>query len=742
MTTAADPDRLLKLLPALYRVADEERGELGALLAVVTEQADALRADVQQLWDDYFVETCQRWTVPYIGALVGSSPLHDPGLASAARTAQSLFRDLTGPDLEPRSAIRTRADVARTIHHRRRKGTPAMIEALARDITGWDARVVEFRELLDWNQHLEHLRPTAHGCPDLRRVDAGDRIGGPWDTAPHSVDVRPAAERDGWYGVPRLGLFLWRLGSYEMREVTPRPIAAKPWFLTFSPIGQDIPLFSAGRRETDRTTEPTVQGPIRAAAFLEDLRRRPDEELVTQYYGDPATTGGSLVVFADGKPVPAADVRCANLGGPAAAPGAAPAWSPADQPDGTAIGIDVTRGRLLVPRGRAGQLITVSYHYGFSAAMGGGPYHRTKWLVPADAPLRVSGGGDNLNTAIAGRLPASHRVIEITDNAGYRLDATLTLSAGESLTIQASNGVRPHLLPETGAVTVHTAGSGCSLTLGGLLVEGGIDIAGDLRSLRLLHTTLVPGRSVLGQAPAGLSGTSLSVAGTEGSATVNTDLKVQIAFSIVGALRMPAKIGGLWVLDSVVQGVSEHGETPGVAISDAHGTSGPPAHIERSTILGSCAFRKLVLASECLFTGTVTVDRRRQGCVRFSHVPRSSKTPQQYRCQPELATALETERRERLAAEGRLKLVPGWQTTLSDEMAARLTPAFESESYGHPGYVQLRRTCPPEIFRGGEEGSEMGAFRVLQQAHREDNLRLRLDEYQPVGMETAVIHVT
>ena len=395
-----------------------------------------------------------------------------------------------------------------------------------------------------------------------------------------------------------------------------------------------------------------------------------------------------------------------------------------------------------MPSGRSGQRITVSYHYGFSAAMGGGPYQRGKWLVPAAAPLRVSGGGDNLNAAITARPPTSPTVIEITDNAGYRLDAALTLRAGESLTVQAANGVRPHLLPDNGVVTVHTAGAGCSLTLGGLLIEGGIHVADDLRRLRLLHSTLVPGRSVCGPAPAGPSGPSLTVASTKADAAVNIRLEVQIAFSIVGALRLPPGITGLWVLDSVVQGVLRHGVPPGIAISDSAGTSGPPAHLERSTVLGSCAFRKLPLASECLFTGAVTVDRRQQGCVRFSHVPRGSKTPQQYRCQPALATALETERRERRAAAGELTLFPGWQTAVADEAATRLAPAFESERYGSPGFGQLRRTCPPEIFRGAEEGSEMGAFRVLQQPHREDNLRLRLDEYLPVGMETAVIHVT
>ena len=37
-----------------------------------------------------------------------------------------------------------RLDVAKTIYYRRRKGTVALLEELAADITGWEVRVVEF----------------------------------------------------------------------------------------------------------------------------------------------------------------------------------------------------------------------------------------------------------------------------------------------------------------------------------------------------------------------------------------------------------------------------------------------------------------------------------------------------------------------------------------------------------------------------------------------------------------------
>jgi hypothetical protein len=738
MTTAPPgADRLYRLLPSVYRVADASRGsQLRALLALITEQADALRTDTQQLWDDFFIETCQRWVIPYIGDLVGNNLLNDLDLSAAAVTAQSLFSDLAGPDLIPPGAIRTRADVAKTIYYRRRKGTPPMLEELARDVTGWGAHLVEFFNLLDWNQHLEHLRLQAHGCPDLRRVDVGDRVGGPWDTTTHTVDVRAINERDGWYNIPNVGFFLWRLRAYRLTGVSPRQIGGTAWRLTFSPLGQNIPLFSAGRREPGESgvaTELTVETPIRAAAFFEDLNgvpAAPPPTPATAYYGDLLQTEASLVVFSNGTPVPANEVECMNLDN----------WTVFAQPTGTTIGIDVTRGRLVVPSGRAGETITVSYYYGFSAAIGGGEYDRAKWLVGSTAPTLVNGGGPALEAAIG--APGRGPVITVTDDATYDITTAITLAAGESLTIQAASNARPHLRLANGALSILTSGAGARLTLGGLLVEGGLLIDGDLDKLRLLHSTLVPGRSVIQEAAASPNGPSLVVAPGPVAAPINTRLEIQIAFSIVGPLHVPSHVTGLWLLDSIVEGRLVNGGPIGSAISDAAVTSGPPAHIERSTVFGTTHFLKLPFASESIFTDLVTVDQQQAGCVRFSFVPRGSSTPQQYRCQPALETALETASEKAAAGKSGILLKAGWETVLADEVAAWLVPAFETDQYGRPELAQLRGACPMQIRTGAEDGSEMGVFCTLKQPQRQSNLQIRLDEYLPVGLAAGIIYVT
>jgi len=727
----------------MHRIADEQGGgELRALLGLINRRADAVREDVLQLWDDYFIETSQRWVIPYIGDLVGNIPLIDPDVRAAAATAESLFTDLRGPDLAVVNPVRIRADVAKTIYYRRRKGTPAMLEQLARDVTGWDARAVEFFQLLDWNQHLEHLRPSCAGCPDLRSNERTTRVDGPWDEATHTVDVRAINAWDGWYGIRNIGFFLWRLRAAPRTFVVPRRIGGSSWRFTFSPLGRDVPVFSAGDgtpTPAGRATELTVQDRVRPAAFLPDLASLPVAPIVTAssaYYGRDGAA--RLVVTADGAEVPASDVRCVNLDG----------WAALAQPNDARIGIDVVLGRLILGSQRNVQSLRVTFCEGSVAEYGGGEYSRAKWLAAAPVATQVSGGGNALAGAIAART-GPQNVLEITDNLTYDLPAFVTLKAGERLTIQAADEQRPHLVAAGGAgeLELRTAGPDASLTLNGLLIEGGIHVTGDLRELRLLHSTLVPGRSVEQEAVAPPTGPSLLVDPGPGNARLNTQLEVAVAFSIVGAVRVPEHISRLYVLDSLVDGIEKDGDAKGVAIAEpftapARPTSGPRAHIERSTILGSSRFFDLEMASESIFGGVVLVGRRQVGCVRFSYVPPDSETPQQYRCQPALEIATQTERRQKEADASAVALPPGWQAALAAEVETWLVPSFQADEYGEPAYGQLRQACPIQIRTGAEDGSEMGTFCLLKQPQREANLRIRLDEYLPIGLEAGLITVS
>ena len=162
---STEAQRLYELLPAIHRIRDAEiakrsgleTGPLEELIAVIASQVALLQENIEQSYDDLFIETCSEWVVPYIGDVIGYQSLHGK------------VPDVASP----------RAEVAHTIALRRRKGTAAVLEQLARDVTAWPARVVEAFELLAWSQFIQnHVRLEAVAWADVRRAAAMELVDG------------------------------------------------------------------------------------------------------------------------------------------------------------------------------------------------------------------------------------------------------------------------------------------------------------------------------------------------------------------------------------------------------------------------------------------------------------------------------------------------------------------------------------------------------------------------------------
>ncbi|MGD9535588.1 MAG: hypothetical protein AB7P52_03780 [Alphaproteobacteria bacterium] len=754
--STADKDKLFQLLPVHIRERDEaEGGPLKALLHLIEQQADAIDGDIRQLQHDAFIETAEPWVIPYIGDLVGTTPLFDESRVVDYGTAMALFDDLEGPELRAPIAIRGRADVAKTIYYRRRKGTLPMLEELARDVTGWPAHAVEFFELLGWTQWVRnHLRLHSPRTPDIRSIERMDRLDRAFDEIAHTVDVRPISQHEGWHNIRNIGFFLWRLGSHRMEAVTARRLgAAGDYRYHFSPLGNSAPLFSRTRREGDEAglaTELHVPAPIRPARFFEDLRAYAALPLprpgFTAFYGLFNAFPGfnlapapSLMVFVDGNPVPADAVHCRNLS----------TWS---QPADDDIAIDVNLGRLaLGPDLVPADLVEVYYHYGFPAELGGGPYRRRAWLTRrtlADDVFTVDGSGDpgsfaTIGAALAQWVANGRRacIVRIRDNRTYEEAISLNVqgASGRFLSIEAADGARPHLRLSA-PLAISGDNEDFTVTLGGLLIEGRVVIEGSLGHLRLIHATLVPGVSIaepdpdLPPPPPPVIEPSIEAAADDGGTPINTELRVELAFSICGPVRMPDHAEGLFALDSIIDGVGE-AAIAGVGAPDAFG---PPLHLERVTLRGVVLARQIDLASEVIFDGLATVERRQVGCIRFSYVVPGSTMPRRYRCQPYLAERQAIEEEEALGG----PLSDAAKDAIRERVRRRVQPEYTSEVYGQPSYLQLSLGGPIEIATGAEDGSEMGAYCHLKQPQRETNLRVRLEEYLPFGLEYAVIYVT
>lgn len=740
MSTASE-ERLYELLPAVYRARDEaQRGQLRTLLRVLEGALGELEDDVEQLYDNWYVETAQEWVVPYIGDLLDVGVLHP--IEAGAR------------------AYSHRAYVANTIAYRRRKGTPGVLEDLARDITGWAAQVVEFFTVLATTQHLNHQRPANVRTPDLRDATRLGLVDSPFDRTPHTAEARRIASGRGRYGVPNVGLFLWRLGAYPITRAPAAAAGAGGASFRFSQLGQDLALFNLPRSDVE-VDEARVPAPLRRRALYDELdgarraaARAEAARLV--YFADPPV----LSVVVDGEPVDPLEIAVCDLSEWRRLP-ATLAYETADGGEREfpiRVGVDPELGRLVLPRPRhrpAGppprHRVEVSYHFGAAGELGGGFYDRRETLpevgerglvtIGADRELErevcapgiratriTRGPGDDWVTYARGRpldlvlgeLPGGRSVIELTDSETYRAGGReapaggirppirpLSAPAGSDVEIRAADRERPHLrIPRRWRTEL---GDGARLGVNGLLVSGGglEVVAGSNARLALAHLTLVPGHLLrVGGTPRRPAEPSIRLAGGEGPLTLS------MTRCITGRISAPWPAGSVEVEDSVIDGRG----APGEAL--AAGT----ARVAYSTVLGGTAATVLDRASDSIFTGPVNVERRQQGCVRYSYLPSASRAPRRYRCVPS---------------------APTWATA-QEQIAADLAaaPVFGSTRFGDPGYAQLAPRTPDAVRRGSSDEGEMGVFHHLEQPKREANLRAALDEYLRFGLEAGVVFVT
>ena len=505
-----DADFLLARLPAFYRQRDAELGgPLRALLSVMAEQGQVLEDDIARLYDNWFIETCDDWLVPYIGDLLGVRGLY--AVAGSASFGQ-------------------RALVANTLRLRRRKGTLAVLEQLAFDSSGWRVRAVEFFPQLATSEQLNHLRPAAQRTLDLRRGGELERIGGPFDPAMRSGEVRNLPS--GRYNIAHIGLFLWRLQAYAVRRAPAVAASGEPGRYHFDPLGRSLADIgvSAGAMLYNR---PRSESEISALAGPEHLpeplsRRALHDELsaLRQALADGAPAarryfsqgeGGPVMrIWLDGSEVPAEHLLICNLSPLAGAvpenwrrPPAQLVVTRSDgsgqqlfpsQPGPLLVGVDPVLGRIALPAGSSVNRVEVAYAYGFAGDIGGGPYDRRPRHANDDAEqgLFVTTDFD--------------RVLQVPEQQPSLAAALATAVAGERLLIRISHDWLEALSPDLDLPDCHLAieaanqcrvvvrgnwrfrGNGNSrLWLSGLLVDGALQLQGALRQLQLRHCTLVPG---------------------------------------------------------------------------------------------------------------------------------------------------------------------------------------------------------------------------------------------------------
>ncbi|HEX7288152.1 MAG TPA: hypothetical protein VF532_18340 [Candidatus Angelobacter sp.] len=746
----ATADRLYNLLPTVYRLRDFDQGEpLRALLSLIEQEYGDVEQDIQGLYENWFIETCDEWVVPYIGDLLGVRALYP---ASAG-------------------TLSARAYVAHALDYRRRKGTAATLEQLARDVTGWPAHVVEFFQLLSTTQYLNHQRPESAATADIRDSSRLELLGGPFDPFTHTADVRHISAGGSRYNIPNIGLFLWRLQDYlagpipatpsgPQRQSEARAVATPAdGRYTFHPLGFNAPLLNRAQTKTDATllaTEINLPGLLRRRPLYDELEilrqsavdQSPTPALV--YFGaNPVfqiMVDGTLVPFDQIMVCDVSDVSATDWRRPGKTKSYTPASGGAAVKKNIALSVDPVRGRIAFPAGVKPSSVQVAYTYGFSGDLGAGSYDRTNWLKDPQTGPAPFNNSRRWQAAVSRRLtpvpkllfatlsdalkewdkqPANtDGVIAILDSASYREDLSINVPEGSRLLMVAADwpslretgsgtnlsldpdGLRPHLIGkiDVDGTAANSSKNPGQLFIDDLLIEGILTVvAGNLGTLTLSHTTISPSAG-------------LKVASSGKSD--NSDLVVNLYRTICGPVTLSASIPALNATDSIIS------SGPASSDQDAAITApGATVNIQTTTVLGTTA-GLIVDAGNSICTGVVTANRRQAGCVRFSYVPDASQTARRFHCQPDLA----------------LTDVKG--AAAQNAVRARLTPQFTSLDFSQPFYAQLSPRCAAEIATGAEDGAEMGAFSFLQQPQRRANLLTALDEYLRFGLEAGITEET
>jgi hypothetical protein len=802
--------KLWALLPEVHRAADstslDQPGPLRELLERVADQVAIVRRSLDRLWEDQSIESCDSWVIPYLAMLVDTNLV---------------------PAMDARGQ---RLDVANTINYRRRKGTLSLVEQLAADVTGWECRAVElFRRLarrrhgldpafgwpadakdpagarrLQLAQRLvgELTGTPAGGLADLRDAAGATQAFGPFDEYHHRVDVRPGRGALGWYGIPKLGLFLWTEQSLFADRATPVPVTGCARHFAFDPTGRQIALWQADDRSPSGFGERwrplevfQVPGPLTGA-------------VLEAFPGEPLWPGSlSVTPLASGLPL---------------------------LQDQITVWPEV--GRFRLEAGTPAD-VEVGYHYGLFARVGAGPYDRRRLGAPAlDDPepvMQVPGGSaTDLRDALAAL--GTKGTVVVTD--GLTSTAVATPPAIADVCVRAADERRavvrlapadgPWVLEGDAAPGVATARlrlEGILLSGQDLVLRGGFEevvlscctfdpgTPGDLREPPVTWEPAVDGRelrptriwiegtvrclfidrciagpvrtrqggivevvsvrdSVLQGLPGdpgpslapedvfdpdGLlsvlnhqrdalttwltaqlsAGAQAAIAGHADDTPVSaTDLSVVVSAlnTVIGGplIYDPARFAARRISDDAVAEALAGPTGPAVAALnrrlleeafplDLHDAAlaleTGLTRLDRTTVLGPTYVHRLE-CSESILDDVAIIDDTQDGCVRFSAWATGSLVPRQYE---------------------------------SVRVAAG-APLFTSRRFGEAGYAQLMRGAdaailaattagPPSIREGSHDGSEMGAGCRDMAAVKERSLRVKLDEFLPVGLTPVLI---
>lgn len=665
------------LPPALREAPSDPAGEprlLDALLAAVDGQHELLAADIEQVWEDLFVESCADWAVPYIGALLGLPT-----------------------DAE-------RREVAYAIALRRRKGTPAALEDFAEVLTGLTARVIEGWQVTAWIQRLGHPPPPRVATLGLE-AGARFRVGTPFER------TRRSWTPSGRFS-PRTAtavVWPWTVRTFHAVEAAPLPEARR---FALHPLGLEAPAYvkpRSGVAVADglrARTGDELDAPVRATYRV--LQALAADGQIT-YGANWTVTSDHLLadvtepsrpallqLTLDDVPVPWSALRFGSLpeGSPAPAP-----------PTATRVVVDLMRGHVELGSSLAGTL-RATWHRPVPGGLGalasdadGDPAARVVVRVNRTLPLGPVVAHDLADAFVKGEQLSAG--LDADDSAPDRPDVEIRLETSDRLPAPPPVSFAP-TLPRWRVVATRTSTptvvgdllldleGGC-LTLEGFFLSGDLVLGSSLDGVELRHLTMNPA-----------AGAELRLA----------DGAWVLAFSasrcVLGPIRAELGARPLVLADCVVDGRGARlracGDDPGGSPQPAvaRKTRFDPVLSARGVTFAGPVRAEAVDAVDCVFADGLEVVRQQEGCLRHCYVAPGAGGPESlptlYRC---------------------LSAPP---------------PTFASVGLEAAGYYSLELDSDHPLLAAGSDGGEIGAYHHLRRADRLQRLERRLHEFVPLGV--------
>jgi hypothetical protein len=785
--TSAQQQQLQQLL------AKAALGPLQSLMMLVQEQIGIVSEDLSQLYANLFIETCASWVIPYIGDLIGYQPVHGVAPAVASPRAEvahtisfrrrkgtvlvleQLARDVTGWGSHAVEFFRILADTQYMNHIRPQNH-------YAPDLRHWKPGLY-MDTGFDSTAHKVDVRRIAVERGRYNIQNIGIFL---WSLNAYSLTMSPVvpvpAAPSTCFRFNSLGrdapLFNNPIsqGSEITAAATPAnvPDRLRRRVLCYdldqiaknlAPAvyyGNSLALYLNGNllaanqiQVCDLSGEDghwanTPPGSQFSAAIDPELGRialpastAGSSVAVTYYYGFNAEMGGGeysraasftaspeqvLVQVSQGNP---------NLQGAL------------DSLGGDGV-VEITdSGQYQVPSGlnvnvkanghiefRAADGFRPTLYLGGEISVTGGDasafdlngfaiaYLTPSAAAPAKTPVTVS--PSNHTVAVGKTVQFSALVTGIAD-ASVTWSVSGVAGGSSTLGTIGSGGLytAPSTVPSPSTLTI-TATENNSLNSGSAQVtvlplallhapDNGSNLP-QLSHFGVTHCTLVPGWALTpyGDPQPAFCGQPTLLAQAPG-------LQVVIQQSILGGLR----IGGQTSVSATNSIVDATNPSAVAYAAPVNSNASEPQPGGALTLVGCTVIGKIYASLMSLVSDSICwaalspadtwnaplwAERKQQGCVRFSFIPAGSITPRQFEC-----------------------VVQG---------AGSPQPLFYSLRYGDPAYSKLLPTTHRSIRRGADDGGEMGAFHFVLAPLRDTDLRVRMQEYLPAGLEFGIFYET